>query len=419
MADVGIALARSAGEGKTYTRMMREVRDLIEGSTDDYGDYAEAIVKYNNQVSDSRLKIRALSQEEFNRKKGIFDVSVELENQLSTMGDYQVAMDAYNASLDEANSRTDEEIQLVMDAAAAKAHLNDVTFYSSELEQEEIDMIRRRNAGIVDGIALSQRMQAEKESEARMAEIALTNAAAEDTRAAAVQRAADATANAIQRSNDYADAQGNLMQKLTGATEEIFKQAIFAEIDPHEIGIEAYADLGVELGILDENSAALAESVPLFVEAIKSGQLPIENADEAIGSFYESVQKGNPDFEGAMEEFGKAPEAIDGYTSSAGDALAPTMDLSTEMGILYGKLVDLTSQDWGINITYNATPPPEFEPPTGGGGNQGGGSPGGNGAQGAIVNNNINMTVSDPLTAAMLADQIRQQSFGGIEVRMR
>jgi len=224
-------------------------------------------------------------------------------------------------------------------------------------------------------------------------------AASEDAMAAAAERAAErqvaaaerqAAAMAAQRAaaEEAARAQGDLMVKMSGATEEMFKQEIFQQIDPAALGVEAYANLGVELGLIDERAAGLMEAVGPMVDALEKGIVPTENAAAAISELYAAADQAVPPIEAILDKYAAAPgligpsleaqenlnerlrrtgevgpeaeTAIEGFTGQIQIAKTPVVDLKTASGEL-GDELERLARTWEINVvttfSQQGTPP--------------------------------------------------------------
>jgi hypothetical protein len=109
------------------------------------------------------------------------------------------------------------------------------------------------------------------------------------------------------------------------------KQKTFALIDPSEIGVEAWAGLGVELGFMDERAAALAVSVPMLTDAVNAGIVPTENFTAAFDAMIAAADEGQPITETMLDQFARAPGLI-GPSKEKLDQITQTMHLMTAAG---------------------------------------------------------------------------------------
>jgi hypothetical protein len=97
---------------------------------------------------------------------------------------------------------------------------------------------------------------------------------------------------------------------MQDATQEMFNQQILAAIDPAEIGVEAWAGLGQELGLLDEKQVNLATAADELITAFKDGVIPTENMAEAAGALFIESEKLEPKFGAILDHFSDAPGKI-------------------------------------------------------------------------------------------------------------
>jgi hypothetical protein len=303
--------------------------------------------------------------------------------------------------------------------------------------------------------------------------------------AAMQEESAARTAAALQQqqaaAEEAARGQAGLISSMKDATQEMFNQQILAAVDPAEVGVEAWAALGQELGLLDQTQVNLATAAEDLIGAFKDGAVPTENMAEAAGALFAESEKLEPKFGEILDHFAAAPgligpskDELDGLneklaltgevgaeTEGSIKAFAdqiiitktPVRELKEEADDLYDSFYQLTGKSWEVSFvtsySTSGTPP---SPPTGGpGGRQqmggvipgrpgslqgpywlhGGevvsnpyqyGAVGGPGGPPAPTNNyggdTFNVNINDRMAAALFLDQMRRQRGDKLNARM-
>lgn len=333
--------------------------------------------------------------------------------------------------------------------------------------------------------ALSSANAAARDYEAALradAEAAAASKTAAEEQAAALeasaQRQADALAVARDAAIQNAEAFTSLSASLLEATDAQVAQALISQLDPSELGAEAFTtavqDVQLAFGLADEESIALATNLGVLADAINEGVVPAEDASEALVAMQEAAAAGTTDVGALLDQFTAAPEVI-GPTNEeiektnellvATGEIAP--DAGTGMNDFQGAVTDaqgavegilpqiqtleddLTaiSKTWPVTVVFETvgTPPggaglPSRPPPTrqfGGivpgpinspqlivahGGevvtnpNQPGalGGPGGP----SFGGDTFNVTINDQLAMAMFMAEQQRRRFDRLEARM-
>jgi hypothetical protein len=385
------------GKGSEYThsmgRAVTSLNEAIASGSSSYADYTSAIEQYNSGVTKSESKIDAMTQAEYKRQKqwelGAAGLEDYEKQALGTMAAVVEQYGEYTWANHQAYTAEQKRIELSrqqLEAAQMNAtELANVTAETESYDRSLMNLTASQQAGILvtDEQEIAQKnlthsIQQSAEQAAAMEEKAQRVGEMQAASAAASAAALQAQAAAA---DEAARAQGALMTQMTGATIEMVKQKTFAAIDPAEIGIEAYATLGQELGVLDEKAANLAVGIPTLAQAYMDGIVPTENMAEATTALFEAA--GDADFNvGALlDKYAAAPgligpskEALDsfnekiektaeivpdatGNVDGLGVAASDTKDsvsgLTDEVSELEGELIGLTAQDWVINVKVN------------------------------------------------------------------
>jgi hypothetical protein len=368
------------GQGGEFTDAMSAATGSLESAVRDsagsFDEYIATIKQHNETVKDGVGQITALSESQFEMRKRIQDsqqnwADLTEEQQANTLAALKQA-DAYYTAGDGIERLTHEQ-RLASSISIEEAANTDRL---ANLRERGVDAARAQ-AGTVSLLAGAQEAAAASAQRAADAQTRQADVAARQAEnLAAAQAASDA----------LADSQGNLMVQLAGATEEQFKQNVFAQIDPSDIGLDAYADLGVELGVLDEKAADLATSVPILIEAYENGIVPTENMAAATEEIFEAAGNANFEVEELLDKYSRAPgligpskeeqealnerleltaeiapdasEGIDGVGVSAEESKGSVQELNTEIDILIEKmelLKQASQQAFGSSAQAQAT----------------------------------------------------------------
>jgi chorismate mutase len=149
-------------------------------------------------------------------------------------------------------------------------------------------------------------------------------AASGELQVQAMDAVSQAVGRATQAYKDAQNEQANLISSMQDATKEAFKQKLLMEIDPGEVGVEAWAALGMELGLLDQKAVDLANSIGPLTQAWKDGAVPTDKMNELLGDVYNTAGKLGPE----VDTLGQLIEKYTDYTGPAGDA---TLDYDQKM----------------------------------------------------------------------------------------
>lgn len=353
------------------TEASKAAGDVAIATAKDYDEYADSVASFNAVVPDATAKIEALTQAQFNMAK----ITLEGASANSLLADSilqnKLVRHEQLVGIEAVNTAVKDSVPEWLSANRVQQGFSELQQVGTQRMQEREQALGSLNQSTEASGAIMALATARQEHLAGSAE----RAASSTARLAEQQRAASEATAA------FAVEQGNLMVQLTGATEAQFKQAVFAEIDPAELGVEAYAALGVELGVLDEKSAGLAAAVPLLISAYNEGIIPTENMAEATTALFEAAGDANTNVAAVLDEFARAPGligpsrdeletlnerlvlvgeesvtaagSITGFDDSVSDVAATTATAAGEIDVLTESLTELTAQPWVVDVTVN------------------------------------------------------------------
>jgi len=496
---VKIQEAKVAGEG------MEDAIIGIANEIDDFNKKWESSNVVAKAFNDNRDIVKDFASD---AHTAIKDVSQSYKEYLSMVDEFNAATDDQTAHIKEqtiAHTRGGGEIKTMREEMVL---LTEAQFYNLRATESMSDEMNRmsqmyvqtgqeleRTAEVTDYTA--ERMQALGRHAGEAGSITVSKAreireelAADAEHAGKVAQAfedmaarnAAALASQQAAAEEAARAQAGLIGQMQGATEEMFKQAVLGEIDPATIGVEAYATLGQELGLIDEKAVNLASAIEQLVPALEDGTIPLENAGEAVHELFVAADEANPPIQAILDKFSDAPgligpshdalvehhgvledmvnilpdatTGVDDFATSAGDAEGPVDDLRQRVEELQEYLA-LVEGDHTVNVnttyTQTGTPPPSGAtggtrpPPHQLGGLVAGpiGSPqlvlahggeyiinpfhrgamGGPGGPPAPVSNSyggdtFNVTINDRMAAALFMEQARQNRLARWNARV-
>jgi hypothetical protein len=440
------ATGHSAADVKQFAMIQEEVQQIAIAGSQSYETYKARIDEWNASVTDAGHRLEYLTEQQHESRlavgrwiDGLIEGGRALQEVEQAAREYNWTIDDYITTAGLVGQKDDERRRRAEEHAA----------------QLEADA-----QGVADLAAAEVAATAQMEATAaRKDELAQQNAEAYRARAAAAEEAA---AREVAAAEEAIAAQAGLISALKDATEEQFKQTLFAQVDPKDVGLDAWSELGKELGLLDDVQINLASGMQELLDNIDV--IPLEDFGEAADAVFKAAQEGNPDFEatvghfkeispmvepiatgmadtaegflalneqlpGAVEGLGGAREQVDGLSGKVG-LVAGEIDL---LGIALGNI----AKDWRINVYYEQhggppQPPSGYQQQSGGVWQQGGMAqlhpnevvlplthPRGQEALtnairqamsnvGSSVTNN-NMTVNDKWTGTHLLAQMRQQ----------
>lgn len=288
---LGDVFGASAKKTEVMGAAARDLHRVIIQEVDTYQEYLKAMDHYNASMDANEAKLRALTELEWENLHVTQEAADATERRITQGARRQQQMSGRVTGL-----QREKEAE---EAAAAATE--------ARVVRSEASAMRMANAQRTRGAAAD-------EAQAREEELARAEAITAESAARAAERAdalALAQRNAAEAAAELANKQATLAEKMTGATEEMFKQAVFEAIDPAAIGIEAWGALGVELGVLDEKSVALSEAALLAAEAVNIGAVSAEEAAPMMTALWEEAEKVNPQFQGIIEKSAEMPQKLD------------------------------------------------------------------------------------------------------------
>lgn len=258
-----------------------------------------------------------------------------------------------------------------------------------------------------------------------------------------IRGSTDSTLQAAAASREFAAAQAQsaqdsaaLAQSLKDATSSQIASRLIGMLDPEKLGGEAYsevvAEIGTRFGLMDDESIALAENMGALAEAIESGVIPAENADDALIALIDDAKDGRVDIENLTDEFrdlsgwslsagagmrdaaggmqgiarhqGEAVDGIANIGSSAATASGQVGGFADELGTTEAKLAALVAgSPWNIQVRATSGSSPGLDiPPPGGGGTTT--------TDNRQFSNRVSITniIQDPMTAQIMIEEQRR-----------
>lgn len=147
----------------------------------------------------------------------------------------------------------------------------------------------------------------------------------------------------------------DLAGSLKDATSSQIASQLIGMLDPKKMGAEAYgkavADIGLEFGLMDEQSIAMAENMGALATAIEDGIIPTENADEALSAFIADAEDGQVEIANLIDEFRAAPSGVDSMSSSVQNATGVLSTFESGLGTTRGELLGLVAgSPWRVDV---------------------------------------------------------------------
>jgi len=158
--------------------------------------------------------------------------------------------------------------------------------------------------------------------EAKLGEVAGYSIEIKAKEAEGVQRSIEL--NRIWRDEQIANIQAanstmiEYIGSMQDATEETFKQQVLAELSKTDIGWQAYADVGQELGLLTGKQVLAAEAVYTIIEAYEKHELPASNVAKATEAMWKEVDSLNPKFEEELQKPSNSGGSWSGHNDCRG-----------------------------------------------------------------------------------------------------
>jgi hypothetical protein len=344
--------------GKTddVTRTVDEAQDslnrtLVKGA-DSYDAYLTKATEFNSLTKDSDSQLNVLGQTQFKY--------LQIQQQVNAQVDDSAEKWAYwEEQAKDSNLTAQEMMWTQLDLALKGESLASVTGkvtreslgLTAATEQQIWAQERARQGAFDQAEAMENNAEysAEFAEQQRLAGISADLVASAEERAAAnAASLAEQQRAAAEAAANYATEQGNLMMALSGANEEQFKAKVFAAIDPAEIGVEAYAALGQELGVLDEKSADLAAAIPVLTQAYTDGIIPTENMAAVTTDLFNAAGDASFSMEELIGKYTEVPQVV-GPGGDAIDAFSIKLD---DMG---GYVATATVELSALAAAYQAT----------------------------------------------------------------
>jgi tape measure domain-containing protein len=337
----------------------------------------------------------------------------------------------------------------ITDASDAQTILTDSSLYMRDATSQLKDEVTLATEAYSYGI-LGYERYSEVLVNATNGTLTFTDAQRQSVTAATDMAAAQAAS--AQAAGESAAAYWGLAESLKGASQaEIAKTMIsdltaaLKETDDaatQNTINQAILDISDSFGITDEKSRALAASMPLLTQALLSGIIPSQNADEALKYLNQDAKDGSVDFGKLIEKFGQIPASLkpgqdaaiamqDMWSNDVSEAFITAQTEEEKFSASIQKLYELAKTPINFTITFTST---GYTVPSGGGssgtqtgggsrnGGGGGSNSSGNGTSGPdeqqyggnttnVYNTqNYNYNEGAAATNAALAEQARREN---------
>jgi hypothetical protein len=459
--DVGAAGIRTAKQSEILGQVAKNAEKAILANTSSWEEYIAAVDEWNAKAPTSEAMIQGISVAQFELATGTGVAAHEVRKLEQGYRDAASGLLEYNNQL-----------------SYTKPELENITAETESFDRAMLQAAQSTKDGTLVTDEHKAALIRQYTEQRKVGEVAERVAAMQEESAA---RTAAALQQQQAAAEEAARGQASLISSMKDATQEMFNQQILAAVDPAEVGVEAWAALGQELGLLDQTQVNLATAAEDLIGAFKDGAVPTENMAEAAGALFAESEKLEPKFGEILDHFAAAPgligpskDELDGLneklaltgevgaeTEGSIKAFAdqiiitktPVRELKEEADDLYDSFYQLTGKSWEVSFvtsySTSGTPP---SPPTGGpGGRQqmggvipgrpgslqgpywlhGGevvsnpyqyGAVGGPGGPPAPTNNyggdTFNVNINDRMAAALFLDQMRRQRGDKLNARM-
>jgi hypothetical protein len=485
--DIAVSLDRSAREADAQRDAAKELHAELVAGASTYEEYIAVMQEYNKWAQENTR----LEKEMVVTTDGSTDLR---KTQVEWVEKAAGAMDGYT----EAQWRGIKVAQRMAEMVPQEAEMLYQLGERSRETAYNLDVSAESMQAFLDSMADDQNIQVmatgmrilSQETE----EATATQKAAAEEQAAAAERNAARLEEYYQKqavaaeesarrqkaaAEEAARGQAGLISAMQDATQEMFNQQVLAAVDPAEVGVDVWAQLGQELGLLDETQVNMADAATKLIDAYRDGVVPTENMAEATQALYEEAQKAAPEFGTILDHFAKAPgligpskdelekhfteleknvellpegsRGLDDFATSAGDAQTPVSELAAEIDELNLMLAEVEGTHYVDVVTnYRST----GTPPSGTGGDgvtgsrqMGGpiyrtglyqlhagevvlnpyragamGGPGGPPPPPSVTRNyggdTYNVTINDRLAMALFMEQQRDKRFKRLNARM-
>jgi hypothetical protein len=364
----GIAVDLFVDQGKEMRQMAAETNDVLVTTTGTYKEYIAQVKLFNANSEDSAAKIHLATEETVGLAGALAEVtpaSLQASTSVNALTEQQYKLiqagDLLSAEVRELNQIDRERAETIeRQAHATRAAIG--VAHERVLSLDDLGQAEEQAAGV-------------SERAARAAEIA---ARAAETQAGWEQQVAERMRASAAAADEEARAQASLAQQIMGKTDAQIADTLASMVDPAAMGIEAYTALTLELGLIDEKSAALAGALPELAAAIEGGIVPTENADEALAALVADAEDGEVQVGALLDQFAKAPGLIGpsaeklhnlnerlGVTETAGlSASSGVNGFNTSVGSAIGPVAQLRAEVERLNSAMNATGSSGYSAPT-------------------------------------------------------
>lgn len=362
---------------------IQEAGKVAVTASRDYDDYRQTMVELAKTAG---FQVDAEGRLIQVRREGQFAVrKIVDENYLLKRGAYEAAagMDAESIRMRQMGGAAKEAAEGVATLQKVTMTAKDISkIYSDALKEAGVDskQVDDMSRGLSVTLGEIGKEQASLENDVRLYSAAVAygiidqkqyNAAMEEAKngtfslddatrqaiSSQVNHAAAAKENAA-AARDAAKGYWELAESLKNASQaEVAKAALQnlkqalddGKITPAQYG-EAYKNVGMAFGFVNERSIALAGAIPALNNLLLNGTIPASSMAEAIKMLSRDAQDGTVSMENIIKTFGvvpqKAQEAAQAIPAAAGAGIAAEMQTSTNTSVDSIK-AGFNAQNWG------------------------------------------------------------------------
>jgi len=324
------------GQGSEFTDAMAtatgSLKQAVFDGSSSFAEYSAVIATHNATVTDSKAKITAMTEAQFNNSKRAGEQEAHYEMLAEKAAEYGIVLDDDATALERVAAAMGDTTSATEDLAVATDDL-ELSARDQLLALEELTGAEKVSAETKQEMLAA----AEKSAEAQAHSIAMTEKAAAMTeKAARAQERSETTALAAaaameeKRKKDIALAQEEvaLAQSVMGASDAMIAQSFISGLDPEAMGLTAYREAveGIQLtfGLATPESIALAGGITDGIAAANAGELAYKDLDEFILKLREDAADGVVNFDSLSREFASSSasaESLAGRIDDTGDAI--------------------------------------------------------------------------------------------------
>lgn len=295
-----------------------EAGQIALETAQDYEEYTGAIDSFNAVVPDATAKVDALSQAQFNARKGIEDNTLTYSEFFTTLSTGAAAMtDTVMAQM--------EQEQALNRVTRESLGLSAATEQQIELQERATQTAFDQAEALENSAEFNAELALRQEVAAGSADRA---AAAAERQAAGVQAAAAALEAKRQKDIATAQTEADLAQSMVDVTDAALAQTFIQGLDPEAMGLTAYQaaveQIQLSFGLATPESIALSRGITQGLDAANAGAIAYKDLDQFILALKEDAADGSVDFDTLSRTFASSSAQADFLSqriTATGDAI--------------------------------------------------------------------------------------------------